>query len=50
LKLQLRCEYFNVANHPIYAAPGTSLGSTSFGVVSSKTQNRTGQLAGKLIF
>jgi hypothetical protein len=50
IKLQLRCEYFNVANHPIYAAPGTSLGSTTFGIVSSKTQNRTGQLAGKLIF
>jgi hypothetical protein len=50
VKFQLRCEYFNVANHPIYAAPGTTLGSTSFGIVSSKTQNRTGQLGGKFIF
>lgn len=50
VKLQLRCEYFNVANHPIYAAPGTTLGSTTFGIVASKTQNRTGQLGAKLIF
>jgi len=50
MRFELRGELYNLFNHPIWAAPGTSDGSSSFGVVTSKTGNRTGQLAGKIIF
>lgn len=49
-KLELRAEFYNFANHPIWAAPGTAVGTPAFGVVSQKTGNRTGQLAAKFIF
>jgi hypothetical protein len=49
-KFELRAEFYNLFNHPIWAAPGTSFGSTSFGVVANKAGNRTGQLSAKIIF
>lgn len=50
MRLQLRGEFYNTFNHPIWAAPGTSVGTPAFGVVSQKTGNRTGQLGAKIIF
>jgi hypothetical protein len=50
MKFELRGELYNLLNHPVWGAPGTAVGSSSFGVVSSKSGNRTGQIAGKIIF
>ena len=49
-KLQFRAEFYNLPNHPIWAAPGTVLNASTFGVVAQKNGNRTGQLALKLLF
>jgi hypothetical protein len=49
-RLELRAEFYDFFNHPIWAAPGTTVGTPAFGVVSQKTGNRTGQLAAKFIF
>jgi TonB dependent receptor len=49
--LQVRGEAFNVANTPVFAPPGTSFGSATFGVVNSQAnQPRIVQLALKLNF
>jgi hypothetical protein len=48
--LQFRAEFFNLFNHPMWSAPGTSFGSTSFGRVFSKSGNRSGQLGLKILF
>jgi hypothetical protein len=37
--LEFRAEFFNIANRTQFAAPNTTLGSTSFGVVSSANGN-----------
>jgi hypothetical protein len=50
MRLQFRAEFYNFFNHPIWAAPGTSLGTSTFGVVAQKNGNRTGQLGLKLLF
>ena len=50
VNLQFRAEFFNFFNHPLWAAPGTTLNQPTFGVVAQKSGNRTGQLALKLIF
>jgi len=52
-KLQVRGEFFNVANHPNYGQPGTSLGAATFGTITSLASNanmRQGQLGAKLLF
>ncbi len=48
--LEFRAEFYNLANHPLWAAPGTIVTSATFGQVTSKSGNRTGQLGLKLIF
>jgi hypothetical protein len=48
--LQFRAEFYNALNHPLWASPGSTFGSTSFGVSPNKVNNRTGQLALKLVF
>ncbi len=52
-KLQVRGEFFNVANHPNYGQPGTSLGSATFGTITALASNanmRQGQIGVKLLF
>ncbi len=51
-KLQLRGEVFNVANHPNFSVPSSSLTTpTSFGVISSTVnENRTVEFAAKFSF
>ena len=48
--LQFRSEFYNALNHPMWASPGATYGSSTFGVSANKVNNRTGQLALKLIF
>ena len=43
--LEFRGEFDNFFNHPLWASPNGTVGSPTFGVVSSKTGNRVGQLA-----
>ena len=50
VNLQFRAEFFNLLNHPMWANPGTTVNNSTFGQVTQKTGNRTGQLALKLIF
>ncbi|MBI3471331.1 MAG: TonB-dependent receptor [Candidatus Solibacter usitatus] len=35
--LQFRAEFYNAANHPNWGAPGTTLGTASFGVITSNS-------------
>jgi hypothetical protein len=48
--LELRAEAFNLLNTPPFANPGATLGTTTFGVISSAGDPRVVQLAVKLLF
>jgi hypothetical protein len=49
--LQLRAEAYNFTNSPTWASPGTTVNNVSiFGIVTSRSGNRTMQMAIKLIF
>jgi len=48
--LELRAEAFNLLNTPPFANPGATLGTTTFGVISSAGDPRVVQLAAKLLF
>jgi hypothetical protein len=49
--LQLRAEAYNFTNSPTWASPGATVTSSStFGIVTSRSGNRTMQMAVKLIF
>lgn len=50
VNVQFRAEFFNFLNHPLWASPGTTVDTPTFGQVTQKTGNRSGQLALKLIF
>jgi hypothetical protein len=49
--LQLRAEAYNFTNSPTWASPGTTVNAPStFGIITSRSGNRTLQMAVKLIF
>ncbi len=49
--LQLRAEAYNLTNSPTWASPGTTVNTPStFGIITSRSGNRTMQMAVKLIF
>jgi Carboxypeptidase regulatory-like domain/TonB dependent receptor len=39
LKAELRAEAYNSLNHPVFAAPSFTLGSSSFGIIGSQQNN-----------
>lgn len=51
MNLQFRGEFFNLLNHPNWGLPGTTLGTATFGRITSTTGDpRTLQFALKLLF
>jgi hypothetical protein len=48
--LQLRGEFFNATNTPFFGAPGNSLGTPQFGVISDAGDARIVQVAAKFYF
>jgi hypothetical protein len=48
--LQLRVESFDVFNHPNFQGVGDTLGSASFGTVTSDHEPRLLQMGGKITF
>lgn len=48
--LVFRTEAFNLTNTPYFFAPGEGLGSTTFGVITAATGERTVQFSLKLVF
>ena len=50
-RLDFRTEFFNLPNHPILGQPGATVGSTSYGVITStRLDSRQIQFALKLVF
>jgi hypothetical protein len=50
IKLDVRGEFYNVLNHPIFNVPNFRLGDAGFGAISSARAPRTGQLSARLSF
>ncbi len=50
VRLQYRAEFYNILNHPNLGSPSASITSSTFGVISSKSGNRTMIMALRLEF
>jgi Carboxypeptidase regulatory-like domain/TonB dependent receptor len=53
MKIQLRVEFINAFNHPLFPGPSVNAGSSGFGAISTSNQlnyARRAQLAAKFIF
>jgi len=51
VKMELRASAFNLPNHPVFSGPGTTVGSSSFGIISGQSNSsRQGEVALKLRF
>jgi hypothetical protein len=50
VRLQLRCEFFNMANHPNFALIGRIVNDPTFGIVQNQLSPRQIQFAAKLGF
>ncbi len=50
LRLQYRAEFYNMLNHPNLGSPSASITSSTFGMISSKSGNRTMIMALRLEF
>ena len=50
VKLDVRCEFYNLLNHTIFNVPGFTYGAADFGSISSARAPRTAQLAARLSF
>jgi hypothetical protein len=49
-RFELRSEFFNAFNHAQFNNPGTTVGDTNFGVISSARDPRLLQVAGRLVW
>lgn len=50
MRLQYRAEFYNLLNHPNLGGPATGITSSTFGVITSKSGNRTMVMALRLEF
>jgi hypothetical protein len=50
MRLQFRAELYNILNHPNLGAPSTSITSSTYGQITSKSGNRTVTMALRLEF
>ncbi|MCU1259048.1 MAG: TonB-dependent receptor, plug [Bryobacterales bacterium] len=50
LRLQIRAEFFNAANHPNFKNPNTTLGNVNYGKITSDNGARTTELAVRLFW
>ncbi len=50
MRLQFRAEMSNMLNHPNLGGPNTSITSSTYGQITSKTGNRTVTMALRLEF
>jgi hypothetical protein len=50
VRLQFRAEFYNILNHPNLGAPATGITSSTFGVITTKSGNRTMVMGLRLAF
>ena len=50
LRLQIRPEFFNILNRVNFGLPGSTVGSPTYGVITSAADARVIQIAMKLAF